>query len=397
MPLSVAISVAVHAGVAAGLAWWPSDDEDSARDAAPASPPIEIVAVIEPVPVEPVPFDVVFVPELSANPPAPPPARDRAAAARPAIAAPTTARSEPGESAGEPAASGETAPGTDGTTKRAPLFTMRGTERPRLDLPAGRWDAIDHVPKGTTPERSERTGILRNNGGGSYRSNQDVFSAEVHPDGSVDLKDAKNLRLQLALPKAKHVGKLITQWLDSDKGKFGREGDASLGKDIQVGSGNLIDPEDEGSYVVIPILRAKFDVTDWIMRSKGIDPYSSKKRQFLDATFKERVQIGKRHRAAQLGRSAELIYRSLKALAASDLDAGERKQALFELWDDCIETGEPEVVRANQSARAMVIGFIRTNFPAGSAHAYTADELAALAKIQKSQTPFQPYEPTPSE
>jgi len=52
----------------------------------------------------------------------------------------------------------------------------------------------------------------------------------------------------------------------------------------------------------------------------------------------------------------------------------------------------PEVVAAAGSARRMIIGFLRARLPAGSPGAYTPAELAALARIRRSQAAFAPYE-----
>ena len=63
-----------------------------------------------------------------------------------------------------------------------------------------------------------------------------------------------------------------------------------------------------------------------------------------------------------------------------------RRAALFELWDEC---GEDE---AGLRARAIVIGWIRAKLPAGSADAYTDEELTALQTRRTSSTAFAPYE-----
>jgi len=65
---------------------------------------------------------------------------------------------------------------------------------------------------------------------------------------------------------------------------------------------------------------------------------------------------------------------------------------LFELWDECAETGDPDLVAGGQAARRLVIGAIRARFPAGSATAFTPAEIAAFARSQQSKATFQPYE-----
>ena len=67
----------------------------------------------------------------------------------------------------------------------------------------------------------------------------------------------------------------------------------------------------------------------------------------------------------------------------------------FELWDECLETGEPDEVEAAGRARAAVLAFIRGHLPAGSPHAFGAAELARLNSRRQSRQPFVPYEPQP--
>lgn len=139
-------------------------------------------------------------------------------------------------------------------------------------------------------------------------------------------------------------------------------------------------------------LGGSFDVTDALMRSKGIDPYSSYKLEVLDETREERVAIGKRYRTQQLAQSRQHMQKNLDRLWATTTELAARKQGLFELWDDCAETGSAELVTGGTSARAHVLGFIRAKLPAGSGDAYTTDELALFNKRRKSRTTFAPYE-----
>ncbi len=139
-------------------------------------------------------------------------------------------------------------------------------------------------------------------------------------------------------------------------------------------------------------LKGEFDITDAMMRGKGMDPYASYKLKVLDETRDERVAIGKRYRTQQLAHSKQLVQRNLERLWASTSDIAARKRGVFELWDDCAETGSDELVAGGTSARAHVIGFIRSKFPAGSANAFTSEELARLNRARKSKATFAPYE-----
>jgi len=279
-------------------------------------------------------------------------------------------------------------------------MAMRRGDVPRPTLPSGRWDDLDHVPRGTTPEKDLTTGILHPSGGGTYQSDQGVFVGKVNPDGSVKLSDRPNLNVHLALPSLKGLGQGLASWYESDKGPYGAEGATAMAKQIQVSPGSTADPKDpvtnrnndRATTVIIPGLAGGFDITDWLMRSNGQDPYSRKKLAFLDATRDERVQLGNRHRATQLALTPQIVQRNLDALWAGTQDVQARKRALFALGDECTETGDPAVVTAGEAARRLVIGFIRANLPAGSPDAYTPAELAELTRTKQSKAAFRPYD-----
>lgn len=397
LPLGVALSAAVHGAAVAWLATRASAPQITAGP--PATTPIEIVAVDRPVvpPIvasdaalalrdaPPVPRDVA-----APRPPATPPLPPRSAGTR---AHPAAAIVVPGAGSADEAAPPQ-------PPARSALMTMRGGEPPSMALPAGRWDDLDHVPRGTAPEKDLTTGILHESGRGTYRSDQGVFVGKVNPDGSVKLTDKPNLNVRLALPTPKSLGRALASWYERDKGPLGREGDTAMARQIQVTSGASTDPpdpvtsrnKDRAPTVIVPVLGGGFDATDWLMRRHGQDPYASKKLAFLDATRDERVQIGNRHRAQQLKQATQLMQHNLDALWAAALDPAARKRALFELWDECAETGDPDLVAGGQAARRLVIGFLRSHLPAGSAFAFTPDELAAFARAKHSQATFQPYE-----
>jgi len=269
------------------------------------------------------------------------------------------------------------------------LLAMRrpgGTESPRaIDLSFHPSEST--LAGGAPPPEVEATGRLAPHGGGSYQSNEGVFTAEVAPDGSVNLKDSKNFNIHLRLPGPKTIGRGIADWYESDKGPYGGDGKRSLA-DKALGS---IDKEDRSKAAVVPVLGGGFDVGDALMRRHGQDPYASRKLAYLDATRDERVQIGNRHRSEQLAQSTRLMQKNLDRMWATVTDTAARKRALFELWDECAETGEPAVVEGGRAARKLVVGFIRGRLPAGSATAYTAAELAALSREKHSSEEFAPY------
>jgi hypothetical protein len=394
----VTTSATLHAVAVVWLATRTLPPEHT-RDPA-AAQPIEIVTVdpLQPVPPEPEALEVAIAPD--------PPAREPQAATPAPPRAPSPdkhrdARITVGASA--PSA-GSAAGSADESAPRSPerrgLMAMRRGDLPRPVVPVGRWDDLDHPPAGTTPEKHKATGMLQESGGGSYRSEQGEFVARVNPDGTVKLADKSSASIGLALPSREQIGNGLRTWYERDKGAFGEAADATMSGQLRVTSGASTDPvdpvtnrnNDRAPTVAAPVVGGKLEITDWLMRRHGIDPYASKKLAMLDATRDERVQIGNRHRAEQLKHGAQIMKRNLDGLWAATQDPLARKQALFEMWDECAETGDPDLVEAGQAARRMVIGIIRARLPAGSPGAFTAAELEAVARTKRSKAAFAPYD-----
>ena len=132
-----------------------------------------------------------------------------------------------------------------------------------------------------------------------------------------------------------------------------------------------------------------FDATDALMRRHGIDPYASKKLKWLDETREERYRIGKQYKHELLGKSAQLARKNLEWMWTKLTSTAERKQALFDLWDEIAETGPDDVVAAGIAARAQIIGFVRARLT--GADAYTATELERFNGAKKSTATFDPY------
>jgi hypothetical protein len=364
LPAAAIVSVVVHAAalvllardeVAEAIVVVPAAEPGPAPPAPPpAPPPIEIVLLDEP----------AAAAAETALPLPPPP---EAPPARPPGAR-GAAISTSGASTAETASGAELLP-PDGAPARTPMMTMRRPElkgmsskliddliargkpaEPVPDLPGARIDAeiADIRARLRNPNRNHgadyerlealhearRNLELRPAGGGSYKADKRTFTAKVDPDGKVHLKDKANW-----------------QW----KG-----------------------------------LGATFDVTDWAMRSAGIDPYASEKRKFLDRTRDQRVAIGREHRREVLAHSAHFMQRNIERLWASTPDLAARKQALFELWDECAEAGSAEQIAGGADARKALADFIKVQLV--GAAAYTAEELARLNRQRRSQATFAPYD-----
>ena len=157
------------------------------------------------------------------------------------------------------------------------------------------------------------------------------------------------------------------------------------------GTAHLTDKPDVDLHITCLFGGCKMALDDALMRRHGIDPYASAKRQWLDKTFEERAALGLANRKEDLARSAEFMQKNVHYAWQHTRDAAERKEALFELWDDCAESGDDDLVRGGAAARDYLVGFVRAHLPPGSADAFTADEIAKLNAHRKSRAAFDPY------
>jgi len=405
LPLSLQISAAVHAVVIT----WAVSSVTAEKPEPPRPPSIELVDKA-PDTVDYVPVDVTFLdppataaieeatPEQIAMAPEEPRPDPKGDTALPAIAAVDPSRTAPAieTGAGTTGATGSGAEPSTGTTpgKKNPLMDMRKGAPMRLTVgvPTGRWDGRESAPDTYGPDID--SGRLDNNGGGTYRSDEGPFTAKVAKDGSVKLKDKKNFSIKFALPGPKQLGRMIGDWYQDPNKPVGMLPPEKIVKDPVLNNGEHsghIDRKADHGDAPVAILTGGFDITDALMRNKGIDPYASRKLEYLDSTRDQRVQIGNRHRQKQLAQAAIIMKSNLDRVWSLPTPAA-RREALFELWDECAETGSEELVAAGREARTMVIGVIRARVPAGSADAFTAVELAAFNRKKQSKATFTPYE-----
>ena len=241
----------------------------------------------------------------------------------------------PGGTSGGP---GEEVPAGPG---HSPLMTMRGGGGPAIHAGLSQefvTSFLDHGKPAELPPPP--TGELHPSGHGTFESRHPTFTAHVDADGTVKLHDAPDIDI--------HAGCLL--------------------------------------------IGCKMAFDDAIMRKYGIDPYARAKLQWLDETRDERAAIGLAHRKDVLAHASQYMQQNLAWLWAKAKDPADRRQALFEMWDEIAETGDPDLVRAGAAARAYLVGFIRAHLPAGSPDAFTPDELARLNAHRTSHAVFAPYE-----
>jgi hypothetical protein len=183
-------------------------------------------------------------------------------------------------------------------------------------------------------------------GGGRYVKKRRTFKATVEEDGTVHLNDQPN-------------------W----QGGFFADSHEGVG------------------------YRASFDVTDWLMRMHGEDPYLYAKMKYLDDTRAERDQMAIKARGERLRESVHRLPKLLERVwGDANLSPAEKRRALFYLWDECAEDGPDEVTRAAEEVRVTIYAFVRRNAPRGSDAGYTDDELRAFNQARTSKAVFDPYE-----
>jgi hypothetical protein len=123
---------------------------------------------------------------------------------------------------------------------------------------------------------------------------------------------------------------------------------------------------------------------DKYMKEHGNDPYRANKLAYLDRTRDQRVAIGKRYREQELKKSVIYMQQNIARMNAMTTDVQKRKQDLFDLWDECSETGTPEEIAGGEDARAFVMNHIRGTVK------YTPAELTTLNAHRHSKQVFAP-------
>ena len=365
LPAAILVSVAGHA---IALGWVVCDGDVLAvplrdRTAAIAPPPAQ------PVNPPPEPIAIVLLEARDEPPPAQPPAAD--ASVRPANATRASAASASAADRRRNAAisTGATGAGPEqpqGAPGRSPWMTMRGAERPKLGGPSGGF--LEHFLENSKPLApppdipAERVGDELAEARRQLRHTEAICSSRVG-----------ELRERVVALAAEREAEELKP---AGGGTYRSEHETFTAK---VDADGRVHLEDRN-----------LDIQDRMMQWMGADPYARAKLAFLDRTRDQRAAVGERHRRVQLAHSAQLMQRNIDRLWASATTVAARKAGLFELWDDCAETGSDELLAGSAAARAFVIGIIRARLRGSDA--YTADELAQLNARRRSKAVFAPYE-----
>lgn len=445
---ALVVSVLAHGAALGALAsWGHGDPHESSPRATEAPLVIEVVAPAASAPTTPI--EVAFlddprptrsvatsevaaprapkdtnkidgVPRKPSDPSATPSPGTGAIASRAASesSTPREPTSEPGEPTSGP---GEPNGAPPGGSALGPL-AMRGR---RHDLAL----SAEAAARSLGPDRPLEPGVKPTGriapAGREGRIDDAVAKFRVHGDGTVSITDKRDFTLEWRVPLptpsrilegAKAIGDDLAAWredpyrdtragswqdlprhLQATPGgcmKFGDEMCDAVEQDTGTRRTPTVQRSLSGDGVIIPILSGKADITSYLHRKFIGDPFASRKLKLLDDTRAERVESGRVYRAKQLAGSAEIMANNLAALWAATADPAERREALFELWDECSE-GEGEPGAAGDRARAMVIGWIGAHLPRGGSEAYGEAEIARLDAKRASRQHFAPYLATP--
>ena len=137
----------------------------------------------------------------------------------------------------------------------------------------------------------------------------------------------------------------------------------------------------------------------------GEEQFRGLKTKILRQTAELRMQMARSWSKKQIRAQLAALSRQLKSTwEKPSWTLERRRKQLFLLWDECDEPPEDEPgagsvedtleharSAAGSKARAMIVGFIRDELPAGSEEAYPAAELRALNGIRASRQRFAPY------
>lgn len=147
--------------------------------------------------------------------------------------------------------------------------------------------------------------------------------------------------------------------------------------------------------------------SEWAIRATRRDPAASAKAQFLTRTEPLRRRLATAAIRASLQQRLHALPGELAAIwSAQQWSPAQRRKQLFARWDECDEADAETTTDAAQAdaidrlridaataARDRIERFVREQAPAGSATAFTADELRRLNRKRKSRRPFEPYAP----
>lgn len=249
----------------------------------------------------------------------------------------------------------------------------------------------------------------RSDGGLDYRDPQGRFRAQISEDGRVTFRGAIPIKEVSTLALDRHgalrLRGLPTYLLSPEKWK--REVSANeIGGALH---GGMADPMTQHlSTVEKTEVRRPGQLFYGFSGRFGRPLFTDRlKAEFLRETRELRLEMAVKSERRRLARALGELEAQLGELwETTTLPPEERRRALFELWDECLERLAPtpdaavdelgpsiaeQRVRAAVEARRRILSFIRYALPSGSELAYSAEELRRLNQRRRSRERFEPY------
>jgi len=140
-------------------------------------------------------------------------------------------------------------------------------------------------------------------------------------------------------------------------------------------------------------VRGGLDLTDFLLRLNGQDPYVYDKHLVMRMTEPLRTRMTDDDRRRTMAAALDELPARLATVWALPAPAADRRALLFLIWDECLEPDSVPDGAAGARARAAIEDFVRGHVPANGADAYPADELGRLNAVRHSAAPFAPYAP----
>ncbi len=138
-------------------------------------------------------------------------------------------------------------------------------------------------------------------------------------------------------------------------------------------------------------LSYQIEITDAVMRAVGDDPYRYQKDQVRRQTAGLRAKMAAAACEVRLKTSIVALKGRLDEIWSDPgLSPTQRRTLLFQMWDDCAESGPQDVLQHAEMARQTIYAFIQRNLPAGSEHGFRPQELDVLNRHRRSKLRFSP-------
>ena len=130
-----------------------------------------------------------------------------------------------------------------------------------------------------------------------------------------------------------------------------------------------------------------FDVTEVVMRAMGDDPYAAQKARIAEATREERFCLTLKDAEGDKRNALYRLKDNLEQIVADrTLSGAERRAAVFDLWEGCLDASDD---LAN-AARATIAAFIRGPSPQDRERLH-AGRTGHAQPPSQLQSPFDPY------